>query len=679
MKELYMIGNSHIDPVWFWTWEEGRQEVKATLSSALDRMEEFPDFRFTCSSTAFFEWIEQIDPELFARVIQRVKEGRLEIVGGWFLEPDCLLPSGETFVRHALYGQRYLQRTFGKKCHIGFNVDSFGHAATLPQLLRKSGMDTYVFMRPRLEQSLFQWESDDGSRVRALCLPGEYTAWFRDATVKNIQRTLERTPQWEKMTAFYGVGDHGGGPTIENISSVEELKNSFPDTQLKFADLETFFRDYDPEGQPVRTGPFEKINPGCYSIDAPFKRMLRGTEQRLQEAERLMAMVRMAGGGWMAGTKKMEGLWKQLLFNTFHDTLGGTTIREGRDEAMAQMSSAYAQAGMLRGIAMQKLSQLVYTQSCGFPLFVFNTIGDDYHGVIEAELEWFCQDDLKLMDASGKEIPYQRIHTAAKVRHTTLGGRRRFLFEGDVPGYGVAVYYVTKEAPKLAQNSDFEIQNPDMLVLDNGHIRVEFDKKTGELAALWDKKTGYQPLSGPSRLCLYRDERDCWGGLQGRCYEDKKVAFQLDSIEKIESGGLRQVIRVRSHFEQTWVETHYLLEKGADHLKVHGLLRFNHPWHLLKLAFPVKELAATCAETAYGTHVRQVEDTEEYNMQRFLALRDTQGRGLDIANDGKYGFHVERQEARVTLTRSAIFAQGNSKDWYNNVETYEYTDMGEHV
>ena len=126
-KELYMIGNSHIDPVWFWNWEEGMQEVKATYASALERMKEFEDFKFTSTSTLFFEWIEGILPEMFEEIKQRVAEGRWEITGGWFLEPDCILPCGEAFVRQGLYAQRYLKSRFGRLCTIGSNVDSFGH------------------------------------------------------------------------------------------------------------------------------------------------------------------------------------------------------------------------------------------------------------------------------------------------------------------------------------------------------------------------------------------------------------------------------------------------------------------------------------------------------------------------------------------------------------------------
>jgi alpha-mannosidase len=145
---LLMIGNAHIDPVWLWRWQEGFHEVLSTFRSALDRMNEYEDFSFVSSSAAFFEWVERVNPAMFAEIQQRVAEGRWQLVGGWWIEPDCNLPAGESFVRQALYGQRYFKEKFNRTARVGYNVDSFGHSAMLPQLLKKSGLDYYVFMRP---------------------------------------------------------------------------------------------------------------------------------------------------------------------------------------------------------------------------------------------------------------------------------------------------------------------------------------------------------------------------------------------------------------------------------------------------------------------------------------------------------------------------------------------------
>ena len=165
-KQFYLVGNAHLDPVWQWRWQEGSAEAKATIRSALDRMKEFPDFKFVCSSASVFRWIEEFDGDMFEEIKQRVKEGRFVIVGGWHVQPDCNLPSGEGFARQSLYAQRYFKENFGVVAKVGYNVDSFGHNIMLPQILTKSGMNQYLFMRPAphendLPSDVFNWVSPE--------------------------------------------------------------------------------------------------------------------------------------------------------------------------------------------------------------------------------------------------------------------------------------------------------------------------------------------------------------------------------------------------------------------------------------------------------------------------------------------------------------------------------------
>ena len=679
-KELYMIGNSHIDPVWFWNWEEGMQEVKATYASALERMKEFKDFKFTCTSTAFLEWIEGILPEMFEEIQKRVEEGRWELTGGWFIEPDCILPCGEAFVRQGLYGQRYLQSRFGKTAGAGSNVDSFGHNHILPQILKKSGMDSYIFMRPRLDTPVFVWESDDGSQVNAISLPAEYTTWFHEPTVKNIEVTLERTKGYDKMPCCYGVGNHGGGPTIENIQSILALQDAFADTHLKFSTFGEFLEDTKDWELPVIKGPFEHVNEGCYSIDSVFKQKNRLAESRLTEADSLMSMAALMGGDWMKQTGEMERLWKTLLFNQFHDTMGGTAIKSAREEALMQLGSVCAKAGEIRALAIQRMANLLDTRGTGFPLILFNTDSQAFDDWVEVELEWFCQSPLKLYGPDGREIPYQRIHTDAKVRHTTLGGRRRFVFQAQIPPYGFAVYRAAKEEDSLGCNKGMEINNPDCSRLENEFLRAVFDEKTGCLVSLTDKTTDYDALKGAAEIQGYVDERDAWGHRQGKRYEKTEDVFSLISMEKVESGALREVIRVRRCLGPTVLEQLFYLGAQEKEIRVENRLKFNHTWTLLKAAFPVGTACSdTAAETAYGVLKRRIDpdDSREYYMQRFLNVQDEKGAGLAVANDGKYAFNMEDGKLQITLCRSAIYAQGNSPDWYNEKESYQYTDQGE--
>ena len=105
--QLYLVGNAHLDPVWQWRWQEGSAEAKATIRSALDRMKEFPEFRFVCSSASVYRWVQEFAPDMFEEIRQRVQEGRFLVVGGWHVQPDCNMPSGESFVRQMLSDRKY--------------------------------------------------------------------------------------------------------------------------------------------------------------------------------------------------------------------------------------------------------------------------------------------------------------------------------------------------------------------------------------------------------------------------------------------------------------------------------------------------------------------------------------------------------------------------------------------
>lgn len=680
-KQLYMIGNSHIDPVWFWNWEEGMQEVKATFASALERMKEFPEFTFTSTSAAFFLWIEKIAPEMFEEIKRRVAEGRWELTGGWFIEPDCILPSGEAFARQGLYSQRFFMDRFGKSCHIGSNVDSFGHNHMLPQLLRKSGMDSYVFMRPRLNTPVFCWEGEDGSRVDAISLPAEYTTWFHEPTKKNIEDTLARTQGFDHMPCCFGVGNHGGGPTIENIESILALKDWYDGVEMKFSDFDTFFRSLEGTKKKTLTGAFEHVNEGCYSVDSRFKKLNRLAEKRLVDADILYSMAKGAGRCLQEGSlhnEKMKELWQLLLFNHFHDTMGGTAIKPARDEAVMQMSQVCSGALLIKAAAMQDMVNGNDTAGEGFPLFLFNTDGQAYEDYAEAELEWFCQSPLTLLDSEGREVEYQRIHTEAKVRHTVLGGRRRIIFPVSIPSMGYREYRLLKKEPRKAHRDWMQIDNPKAQYLENDCIRIEFDKVSGMLCSLYEKKTKTQILTEPVSFRIWTDERDTWGGDQGRCFEDTKEAFVLESLTKVESGSIRQGMRaVYTNQDSRWEQLYYLYE-GREEVLIENRLLWNRPWSLLKIAFPLgKDCSRVKAESSYGILKREIKDDREYYMHRFTDAADEKGFGLAIANNGKYAFNLENGRFQITVARSAIYSQGNSPDWYQESESYQYTDRGE--
>lgn len=694
-EKLYLIGNSHIDPVWFWDWEEGMQEVKTTFLSALDRMKEFDEMKFTCTSSAFLEWIETILPEKFEEIRQRVAEGRWELTGGWFIEPDCNLPSGESFARQGLYAQRYFKKKFGIMAKTGSNVDSFGHGPTLPQILRKSGMDSYVFMRPRLETPAFVWESADGSRVNAVSLPSEYTTWFYEKTREQVLLAGEACQKagMKGLPCCYGVGNHGGGPTIENIESIYKLREEFPETELAFSSFGEYFEETDYSDRPVLTGEFEHINTGCYEVDSEFKRMNRRCERQLVTADQMIALCRAITGEWPSDFAEIEPLWKGLLFNQFHDTLGGTAIKEARDKAYQQLCAVSAGCGKIIARTAQAVMNRINTDGPGFPLFLFHSGNAEYDGFVTAELNWFCKHPLKILDAEGKEIPYQRVHTRAKVRNYNIGGRRQVVFKAQIPAAGYAVYRAVPEEPAVVYNDGWEIDRPDAFVLENDRLRAEFDRETGNLKSLYRKEKGYEALAAPVTYDIWLDERDSWGhvqdnleGVPNRPYRPAGESLKLKLIEKSESGAYRECVHVIYEYHHSELEQFYYLYEGEEELVVENRIFWMENWKTLRMRLPVagSEGAAlvSAAECAYGILKREHAPGLKHTpadtccMQRFVDFCSEGGNGIAVANDGRYGYLADQGSFLITLARSAVYAQGCGLNWYHPSEGYEYTDIG---
>jgi alpha-mannosidase len=454
-KTLFMIGNAHIDPVWLWQWQEGFHEVKATFRSALDRMNEDKDFTFTASSAAFYEWVEKNDPPMFAEIQDRVEQGRWQIVGGWWIEPDCNLPCGESFARQALYGQRYFQRKFNKIARIGYNVDSFGHNGMLPQILSKSRLKFYVFMRPMphekdLPGRLFWWEADDGSRVLAFRLPFSYASWHADLESHIAQCATELEPPLNETLCFYGVGDHGGGPTRANLDSIHRLNEDPRYPRLVFDQPEHWFDRVKAAGIdfPVVHDDLQHHASGCYAAHSAVKRWNRKAENLLLTAESYSAIAQWAVA--QPYPPDFERAWKNVLFNQFHDILAGTSIPDAYEDVRDQLGEATSIAARALNYAVQSIAwQVKIPQEENLtPILVFNPHA--WESQVNVELEINDRGSpIVIHDDAGQVTPAQRLQS-----QSTALWRSRLNFIANLPPLGYRTYLLHVQSPALEDTDD---------------------------------------------------------------------------------------------------------------------------------------------------------------------------------------------------------------------------------
>jgi len=234
MDKLILICNAHIDPAWLWQWEEAAAETLSTFQIAADFCEEFDGFVFNHNDALLYQWIEEYAPETFQRIKQLVMKGKWHVMGGWYLQPDCNMPMGESIVRQIEFGQRYFKEKFGVTSSVATNFDSFGHSRGLVQILKKFGIDSYIHCRPEakhfsLPSSTYLWRGYDGSSILCHRAFESYSSQFGMAA-KKIEAYIEAESKTQVGVLLWGIGNHGGGPSRKDLLDIEGLIEKYKDS-----------------------------------------------------------------------------------------------------------------------------------------------------------------------------------------------------------------------------------------------------------------------------------------------------------------------------------------------------------------------------------------------------------------------------------------------------------------
>lgn len=682
-RELFMIGNAHLDPVWLWRWTEGYQEARATLASAVTLIDENPDYVFTLDQIVLLEWVKESDPQLFEQVRRCVAAGRLEIVGGWWVEPDCNMPNGESFARQGLIAQRFLMEHFGITATVGCNVDPFGHNLMLPQILSKQGMTGYCFLRPapherRLPSSAFWWESPDGSKVLAYRIPHEYCGPSGDIAYHVEKEINQLSPDIDDAMVFYGVGNHGGGPTRENLRSIAELNQRGTFGRLTPSTPSRYFAHLRQQGAelPVWRSDLQMHAPGCYSAQSDIKALNRRSEQALLAAERYAVLAAHIARTPYPAAELLHA-WKQLLFNQFHDILPGSAIASAFTDAVQQHGEVQSIAARITNRSVQNIARLVNvpSQDGTQPILVFNPHPWTLATTIEVEVT-LHGDAAHIVDDDNAVVTSQSVRPAATISHV-FGDRirRRLAFDVSVPPMGHRLYRVI---PSEKAGRDSRLQAGEH-TLENEFLSVEVDAATGRLSRLLDKRTGVDLVagSGGPHTVVSDDPSDTWGH-RVISYVGEGKPFHPTRIRLTEQGPVRATIRVESAFQDSSLIEEFTLTAAHPILQVKVTLGWQEKCQLLKLRFPtnLQDPVATY-EVPFGHLVRPTDSTE-YPGQAWVDVSGSVQNipaGLTVINDAKYAYDVTGSDLGITAARSPVYAWHDPKD-LDDDGIYDYQDQG---
>ncbi|NYF92252.1 glycoside hydrolase family 38 C-terminal domain-containing protein [Tunturiibacter empetritectus] len=688
---FHLAGNSHIDAAWLWPWTETVDVVKRTFSTALQLMNEYPDYTYTQSAAQYNAWMADKYPQMNDEIKQRIKEGRWEVVGGMWVEPDLNMPDGESIVRSILIGKRWYQQHYGVDVRIGWNPDSFGYNWQLPQIYKRSGIDYFVTQKMawndanQLPFKLFWWESPDGSRVLTYFPHDYYNDNLNPLRLSaDLAISRQRSPGMEDMMDLYGIGDHGGGPTRVILDEGQHWAQ--PDRvipKMHFGLAQSFFTDA--EQKVSTTSPewnyesiakgytFPKLEEGKIVIptwkdemyleytrgvmttQANHKRNMRESEEWALNSEKVASLAWLQGDPYP--NNGFNEAWKKIVFNQFHDLAAGSGIGVIYKDAQEDYEQVRRATSEISTKALQTLSAEINTSVGGdVPILVFNSLAWQRDGLVMADVQLTAAsaNGVSVIDARDHVLPSTVLESNLKTNTYKLLIEAR-----SVPSMGYEILHVIPGRKRFA--SDLKASGTTM---ENAALRVVIDPKTGCITSLFDKKSNFESLAKGAcgnQLQTFTDtpkDFDAWNIDRGTL--DRMTPIEnVDSVKLIESDAVRAIVRVT----RTWQSSKFLqditLYANANTISVDNDIDWHETHILLKAAFPLAVTAPMATyEIPYGTIERPTTRNNSWEQAKFEVpamrwadLGDTQ-HGFSLINESKYGYDGVNNLLRLSLLRS---------------------------
>ncbi len=676
-KRIFLLCNAHLDPVWQWEWEEGAAEALSTFRIAADFCEEYEDFIFCHNEALLYQWIEEYDPALFRRIQDLVARGKWHVMGGWHLQPDCNMPSGESFVRQILAGRQYFAEKFDKAPTVAVNVDPFGHTRGLVQIMAKSGYTGYLFMRPNpndltLPAEQFCWQGYDGSSVTAVRMKGGYNSAKGHAAEK-AKQYYEECPDGKDELCLWGIGNHGGGPSKKDLDDLTDLigEVTAAGDSMIHATPEEYFATLDSEKLPPFAHSLQSWSPGCYTSQIRIKQTYRAAESAYYMTE-AMAAHAACGTGMAFPREELAAALYDINTVQFHDMLPGSSIQPAEEMSIRMLDHGLETLSRVRARAFFALAAgQPKSAEETIPIFVYNPYPYEVEGDITAEFMLWDQN-------WNNEFLQPVVHSETGVRcpaqcekeHSTipLEWRKRVVFRAALAPMRMNRFACGFETLPQKPTPTAETEG-DHYRLTGGGKTLLIDRKSGKIAAYYDAEHAYLK-AGAGAIEVFADNYDPWF-MEAHAWRDKIGEFTLltaeetaefccldaplDAVHVIESGDTRTVVEAVLGYRTSRAVVKYIFSADGT-LDVQLRLQWNEKQKMARLYLPAAFNVRECVgEQAYGAEPMPC-DMKEGVAQRYHVLCGTDT-AVAVANNGTYGaaFDGAADTLHITLLRSPSY------------------------
>ncbi len=678
-KKIHLICNAHIDPVWQWEWEEGAGAAVSTFRAAVEFCEENDGFVFNHNEVIVYKWVEEYAPDVFKRIQTLVENGKWHISGGWFLQPDCNMPSGESIVRQITTGRKYFYNKFKKIPTTAVNVDTFGHSRGLVQILKKCEYDSYMCMRPdqipfsKIPQELI-WTGYDDSRIMVHRIWSGYNSKMGES-VEKIKRWIKENPDSKVSAVFWGVGNHGGGPSRKDIEEIACLQKEYADEyEILHSTPENYFIDLSKsaENLPVFEQDMNPVFPGCYTSQIRLKQKHRQLENSYFMTEKMLSHASITGLVEYPH-EELEQALHALLTMEFHDILPGTSIQKAEEASLRGVDFGLEIAARLKARAFFALvSNEAKAEENTFPIFVYNPHPFSITKNIEAEFmledqHWEKDYFKPIVLRNGEVLPSQDEKESSNIG---INWRKKVCFN-------------TRLNPGSMNRFDcrmisFPRKEKCALEEQNGKIRFERENFLVEIncmTGLMDRYAigGVDYLhAGAFEPLVIEDNSDPWR-MDGANFDKIHGKFSLmdpargskfsgldtkviPSVRIVEYGDVRTVVESVLAFEDSRVVLRYYLPESGSEVKVNVRVFWNQKDKMLKLNIPTAINAASyMGQKIYGRDYMESDGSEVVSQKWSAAVNLSGNKTFAVVNDGIYGSSFKDGQIQLSLLRSCSY------------------------
>lgn len=674
-QTIACMGHAHIDVAWLWPLSETMRKCGRTFSNALELMKRYPEYIFCQSQPHLYEFTRDKYPGLYKRIKQKVKQGKWVPAGCTWVEMDCNVVSGESLVRQVLFGTRFFEQEFNHKPVCLWIPDVFGYSASIPQILKRSGIKYFLTQKISWNQFTdfpyhsFYWEGIDGSRTLSHFVPARtYNSELAAFEMMFGAREYREKDRSNIQAILYGHGDGGGGPTAAHMERMLRYRDLEGMPRLNPMSPEKFFERLEKESVdlPEWIGElYLECHRGTYTTRARNKRSNRKAEYLLRDAE--MLSVLNIGLDAEQEQKKLNEAWKLILLNQFHDIIPGSSIDEVYKDSERDYQKVFKIVEAIRDKGMARLAGTVDVSGSGKQVVAFNTLPWKRQDVIEVAVKGLRKDKSYVaVDGTGTETPVQ----------PGFDGKARF--KAELPSVGYSVFNIRPSVVKKP------VIKADKRVMENGHVRVLFDKK-GRITRIYDlleKRDVTEPGTIANRLLLFEDKTVSCGEAWDIeiFYNDRLMESdgKLVSMEVIERGPVRSVMRIKRAVSKSLITQDVILTAGSARIDFSTSVDWGDEKDvMLKVAFPVNIHSETARyEIQFGnvqrpTHWNTPHDFARFEVpgQKWADLSEG-AYGVAMLNDCKYGYDIKGNVMRLTLLRASRSPGKNVDTGQKHLFTY---------